>query len=156
MIDPPHQHPVLSDERLAELFANLADAVIIADPEGSIIYWNASATRLFGWSHEDALGQSLDIIIPERLRARHNKGYAKVMITGHTDYGTKLLEVPAVHKDGSGLSIAFTVSLIAKPGQAAPLAIVAVLRDETARWLERRAMKTELAALKRTTHEEAD
>ena len=79
------------------------------------------------------LGRSLDLIIPERLRARHWDGYRRVMQTGRTEYGTRLLEVPAVHRDGRTISIAFTVTLLKRPGEQRPYDIVAVIRDDTAR-----------------------
>ena len=124
---------VLDPGRLAELVADLADAVVIADADGTIVFWNQAATALFGWPAAEALGSSLDLIIPERLRGRHGDGYRQVMATGHTKYGQQLLEVPAVHRDGRPLSVAFTVTLLTRPGQVRPDGIAAVLRDDTAR-----------------------
>jgi PAS domain S-box-containing protein len=136
------------DGDLADLVRALADAVVIADPDGTITFWNDSATRVFGWSATEAVGASLDLIIPERQRERHWAGYRRVMATGQTDYGDRLLEVPASHRDGRRLSIAFTVTLLHRPGQTAPSAIAAVLRDDTERWQERRRLRDELAALR--------
>ena len=118
---------------LGQLVQDLADAVVIADSDGTIVFWNAAATTLFGWSDDDAVGRSLDLIIPERLRDRHWDGYRRVMETGHTEYGGRLLEVPALHRDGHTFSIAFTVTLLTRPGEQRPDAIAAVLRDDTAR-----------------------
>jgi PAS domain S-box-containing protein len=132
---------------LAQLVRDLADAVVIADPDGMIVFWNAAATRLFGWSAEDATGRSLDLIIPERLRTRHWDGYRRVMQTGHTEYGNRLLEVPAMHRDGRTISIAFTVTLLTHPGERRPYAVVAVIRDDTARRAELRQARERLAAL---------
>ena len=137
----------IRDDRLAQLFGELADAVVIADPDGVIVLWNEAATKLFGWPASEAVGSSLDLIIPERLRNRHWSGYRRVMETGHTDYGTRLLEVPAMHQDGRGMSVAFTVTLLRRPGESRPEWIAAVLRDETERWQERRRMKKRLAEL---------
>jgi hypothetical protein len=92
------------------------------------------------------LGNSLDLITPERLRARHWEGYHKSMATGITKYGNDLLRVPAVHKDGRAMSIAFTVAMLFTPEQKVS-AIVAVIRDETARFNEDRALKKRLAEL---------
>lgn len=139
-------------EDLAELVENLADAVIICDPAGTIVFWNAAATRVFGWTPSEALGENLDLIIPERLRARHWAGYRRVIETGTTDYGGRLLEVPALHKDGHGISIAFTVSLLRVAGRDRVKGIAAVIRDDTARWEERRQLRRDLAAL---DHKEA-
>jgi len=120
------------------------DAIVAADSDGSIVMWNPAAERIFGYRESEALGRSLDPIIPERLRQRHWDGYRQVMQTGHTKYGTDVLRVPAVHKDGRALSIAFTVTLLPTPdGQGR--VIVATIRDETARWKEERALRQRLA-----------
>ena len=89
-----------------------ADAIIAAGADGKILYWNDAATRIFGFTAAQALGQSLDLIIPERFRARHWNGYREVMATGKTKYQSDVLRVPAQHRDGRALSIAFTVSLL--------------------------------------------
>lgn len=137
-----------TDADLVDLVHELADAVVIASADGTITFWNDAAERLFGWPATEAVGQSLDLIIPERLRERHWTGYRTVMATGHTSYGTRLLEVPALHRDGRPLSIAFTVTLLHRPGETLPHAIAAVLRDDTERWQERRRLRQELAALR--------
>jgi PAS domain S-box-containing protein len=121
--------------------------VVIADAQGIITFWNDAATRLFGWDPNEVVGRSLDVIIPERLRARHWAGYRETMSTGHTDYADRLLEVPALHRDGRALSIAFTVSLL-RDDDGTPTAIAAVLRDETKRWRERRRVLAEVAAMR--------
>jgi PAS domain S-box-containing protein len=137
----------IGTDRLAQLVAELADAVVIADPDGIIVFWNQAATSLFGWDAAEAIGTSLELIIPQRLRQRHNAGYSRVMETGHTDYGNRLLEVPAVHRDGRPLSVAFTVTLLRRPGHQQPDGIAAVIRDDTERWQERRRTRQRLAEL---------
>jgi PAS domain S-box-containing protein len=127
-----------------------ADAIIAAAPDGAILFWNNAAERIFGYSHAEALGQSLDLIIPERLRNRHWDGYRKVMETGETKYGTELLRVPATHKDGRPLSIAFTVTLLFSPDHKVQ-AIVAIIRDETSRWQEERALRQRITELEGKT-----
>lgn len=127
-----------------------ADAIIAADVDGKIIFWNPAATRLFGFTSKETLGQSLDLIIPERFRARHWEGYRQVMATGKTKYGSDVLRVPAQHKDGKGLSIAFTVSLLDAPDGGGRL-IAAIVRDETARWNEERELRRRLAELEKQT-----
>ena len=139
---------------LAHLVEAMADAVIIADAEGSIVFWNPAAERVFGWTAVDAIGQSLDLIIPERQRTPHWDGYARVMATGHTRYGADLLRVPALHADGERRSIAFTVTLLTDPGGAVT-GIAAVVRDETQRWADERALRAELAEL-RASHPDVD
>jgi PAS domain S-box-containing protein len=131
-------------------FAALAraagDGIVIVDPAGRIIYWNPAAERIFGYGEVAALGASLDLIIPARYRERHWRGFETVMRTGVTRYGTELLRVPALHKDGRALSIAFTVCLL-KGSAGKPAAIAAFIRDETARWNEEQALRRQLAEL---------
>lgn len=149
----PHlldQSPTIDDTLLGRLVRDLADAVVIADAEGTIVFWNDAAERLFGWPAADAVGQSLDIIIPDRQRDRHWTGYRKTMATGETKYGDQLLEVPALHRDGHRLSIAFTVTLLRRPGERQPCGIAAVIRDDTEHWLERRRLHDELSSLRAT------
>jgi PAS domain S-box-containing protein len=136
-----------SDAGLAELVREMADAVIVADPSGTIMFWNQAAELLFGWSAAEATGRSLDLIVPERLRDRHWSGYRRVMATGRTDYGSRLLEVPALHRDGRSLSIGFTVTLLRRP-DGTIRGIGAVVGDETERWQERRALRDELTRLR--------
>ena len=137
-----------SEAVLAQLVTELADAVVLADADGRITFWNDAATRLFGFDATEAIGQTLDLIIPERLRGRHWSGYREVMSTGQTSYGDRLLEVPALHRDGRSLSIAFTVTLLHRPDARRPFAIAAVIRDDTQRWQERRQLKAEIADLR--------
>jgi PAS domain S-box-containing protein len=129
-----------------QIIASIGDAVVVSDASGAITLWNAGAERMFGYTEEEALGNSLDLITPERLRQRHWDGYHKSMATGTTKYGNDLLRVPAVHKDGRAMSIAFTVAMLFTPEQKVS-AIVAVIRDETARFNEDRALKKRLTEL---------
>ncbi len=139
--------PVVSQEiDLRQLLAAVGDAVVVTDPDSRVIFWNPASERLFGYSALEAIGSSLDMIIPERLRRRHGDGYAQTMRSGETKYGTTLLRVPAVHKDGSAMSIAFTVALLNGP-DGKPAAITAVIRDETSRFNEDRALRKRLAEL---------
>ncbi len=128
------------------LVQTAGDAIIAADPAGTIIFWNPAATRIFGYTESQALGQSLDLIIPQQLRQAHWDGYRKTMQTGETRYGSEVLRVPAVHKDGSKLSIAFTVTLMQSP-ETQERIIAAIIRDETARWNEERELRKRLAEL---------
>ena len=131
----------------AQQFVHAAgDAIVVADSAGAVIFWNPAAERIFGYTQSEALGQSLDLIIPERLRQRHWDGYVHVMESGRTRYGTDVLRVPALHKDGRTLSIAFTVTLLEPAGSTGRI-IAAIIRDETTRWNEERALRQRLAAL---------
>ncbi|MDT6961936.1 PAS domain S-box protein [Cupriavidus sp. SZY C1] len=129
-----------------QLVSAIGDAVIISGPDGAITLWNPAAEYMFGYTQEEALGKSLDLIIPERLRARHWEGYDKTMATGQTRYGHDLLKVPAVNKRGDAMSIAFTVALMHGAGGEIT-GIVAVIRDETARFQEERALRKRITEL---------
>jgi PAS domain S-box-containing protein len=131
---------------LHQLIKCVGDAIIVADAQEKIVLWNPAATRIFGYSEAEALGNTLDLIVPERQRQRHNEGYSKSMETGTTRYGTSLLKVPAKHKDGSMLSIAFTVGMLFDVNQKAN-GVVAIIRDETARFAEERALKKRITEL---------
>jgi PAS domain S-box-containing protein len=136
---------------LEALVRGAGDAIVAAAPDGSILLWNRAAERIFGFTEGEALGHSLDLIIPEKLRARHWGGYREVMRTGQTRYGTEVLRVPAMHKDGRRLSIAFTVALLNGPAGEVQ-AIAAVIRDDTTRWDEEQALRRRLAELEGTGH----
>jgi len=129
-----------------QLVAAVGDAIIASDASGAITLWNPGAVRMFGYTEAEALGQSLDLITPERLRHRHWEGYHKSMATGTTKYGNDLLRVPATHKDGRAMSIAFTVAMLFTPENKVG-AIVAIIRDETTRFAEERALKKRVAEL---------
>lgn len=129
-----------------QLVEALGDAVIMCDSDGAIRLWNAAAERLFGFTPAEALGSSLDLIIPERLRERHWAGFGRAMATGQTRYQHDVLRVPAMHKDGRTLSIAFTVGLLLG-AQGTVTGLVAVIRDETKRFADERDLRKRLAEL---------
>ena len=133
------------------LTCEAADAVIYADATGLIAFWNKGAERIFGFSEAEALGKSLDIIIPENLRKRHWDGYEITMQTGKTRYGNgDLLAVPALRKDRTRISIEFTI-LPFQDDAGRILGIAAILRDVTKRFEEMKTLRAELAALRRPT-----
>jgi PAS domain S-box-containing protein len=131
------------------LVQDAPDAIVYADAEGVIRYWNSGAQRIFGFSATEAVGQSLDIIIPENLRARHWEGYRAVMRSGTSRYGAgDLLAVPGVHKDGRRISLEFTI--VPVRGADGRLAgIGAILRDVTKRFDEMKELRRRLAAASR-------
>src|SRR5262249_32941167 len=122
------------------------DAIIAADTHGTLVLWNPAAVRVFRYTESEALGRSLDLIIPGRLRHPPWEGYRQVMPTCPTRHGPAVLRVPAVHKEGRGLSIAFTVALLDTPDTQTRV-IAAIIRDETSRWKEERALRQRLAEL---------
>ena len=130
------------------LVAGMSDALVYADAGGTIRVWNRGAVRIFGFTEAEAVGQSLDIIIPANLRERHWQGYRETMRTGLTRYGDgQLLSVPAVRKDGARISVEFTiVPFTDASGQMTGIA--AIMRDATRSFEEMRALRKEVAALR--------
>ena len=131
---------------LKQLVSAIGDAIMASDASGTITLWNPASERMFGYTEAEAIGQSLDLIIPQRQQQRHWDGYHKTMQTGITRYGNDVLRVPAVHKDGHTLSIAFTVAMLFTEDKKVS-AIVAVVRDESARFAEERALRKRLMEL---------
>lgn len=126
------------------------DAIIATDQDGVIVFWNPAAEEMFGFVAEDALGKSLDLIIPEHFRRRHWEAYRQAMSSGKTKYGKDVLRVPALHQDGHTLSIAVTIALL-QSSTGDIEAIVAVVRDETQRWDEVRELRRRLLELESRT-----
>jgi PAS domain S-box-containing protein len=127
------------------LVSGTADAIVYADAEGVIRVWNRGATRIFGFAEAEALGCSLDLIIPESLRERHWQGYHATMRTGQSRYGDgQILSVPAVRKDGTQVSVEFTIVPFTDDA-GRMIGIAAIMRDATARFEELRALRRQLA-----------
>jgi PAS domain S-box-containing protein len=129
-----------------QIIEGAQDAIIFADPDGIIGLWNSGAEAMFGYSAEQALGQTLDLIVPEKMRERHWEGYRKVMDTGVTKYGSDLLAVPALKNDNSRLSVEFTIVLL-KNDSGKPIGTAAIMRDVTERWQKEKELKKRLAEL---------
>ncbi len=138
--------PADHDSLCRKIVAHSPMAIMFADREGKIRLWNSGAETVFGYTEKEALGQSLDLIVPERQRQRHWEGWDKVMASGVTKYGRDPLAVPAMRKDGSRISIEFNVVLVrAESGELAGVA--AMVQDVTARWQKQKEMNARLAAL---------
>ncbi len=124
------------------------DAVVLSDTDGIIRFWNEGARRIFGFTSAQALNSSLDLIIPEGLRARHWQGYRETMRTGRSRYGAgDVLAVPALRQDGARISVEFSILPIRGP-DGALMGIAAIMRDVTSRFEELKALRRELAVLK--------
>lgn len=136
-------HSKVSSDQLIE---RMGDAIVVSDPKGKITLWNPAAEHLFGFSEAEALGESLDIIIPENQRDPHWEGYFHTMDTGKTKYGNDVLKVPAINKAGDRISIAFTVTMLTDDAGEIT-GIAAIIRDETERFKEDRKLKKRLAQL---------
>jgi PAS domain S-box-containing protein len=143
----------MDQDRLAEaIVREAAEAIVVSDPNGVIVLWNGGAERVFGYPAAEAVGQSLDLIIPEKQRARHWAGYDKTMATGVTKYGDTLLKVPAAHRDGRRLSIEFSVALL-READGKIAGIAAIIRDVTERWTADRELRQRLAETERRLRE---
>ena len=140
----------LSDLLASAVLSTRSDAIIAADTDGIIRFWNPGAERIFGHSAADAVGRSLDLIIPERLQQRHWDGYRHTMKTGESRYGEgDMLAVPALHKNGTTLSIEFTIMPV-KDESGRAIGMGAIIRDVTKRFDEMRELKRKLAGLGRS------
>ena len=142
--------PAITASGLGEaLLGSSSDAIVATDAEGIIRFWNPGAARVFGHTSNEAIGQSLDIIIPERLRERHWAGYRQVMATGESRYGHgDVLAVPGIRKDGAPVSLEFTIVSL-RDGDGAMIGMAAVMRDVTARFEEMRMLRQKLAQAQR-------
>lgn len=130
---------------ILQLVEESADAILIADLQGIIRYWNKGAAQILGYSAEEAVGQSLDLFIPEKLRGRHWEGYHRVMASGETKYKTGLLSSPAQRKDGSQVSLEFSMVLL-KNESGVMQGCASIMRDVSERWHKERELKQRLAA----------
>jgi PAS domain S-box-containing protein len=134
------------DRFYRRLARDTADAIIYADAEGLIGFWNTGAERIFGFSAAEAVGKSLDIIIPQTLRQRHWSGYQETVRSGKSRYGAgDVLAVPALRKDGTRISVEFTI-LPFHDRTGRTLGMAATLRDVTKRFDEIKALRAAVAA----------
>ena len=137
----------MDDFLYRQLVDGSPDAVVFGDAQGIIRLWNAGAAAIFGFTAAEAVGQSMDIIIPERLRGRHWEGYHRTMATGVSRYGAgDLLAVPAVTKDGRSISIEFTIQVLKGPSGEV-LGPVATMRDVTKRFQREKDMSRRIKEL---------
>ena len=126
--------------------AEMPDGALVSDRDGIIRFWNSGCQRIFGYAEDEAVGQSLDIIIPESLRPRHWQGYSETMRTGKSRYGNgDLLAVPALRKDGSRISVEFSI-IPFRDAENRIVGIGAVMRDVTKKFQELKELRKALAA----------
>lgn len=134
-------------EKLSQqIIDNAPDAILYVDDKGLIQHWNSGAERIFGYPACEAIGQSLDLIIPEKLRERHWDGYFKTMASGLSKYGTELLSVPSTHRDGQRLSIDFSIVML-KDSQGKVAGIAAIMRDMSDQRQKEKEMREKVATL---------
>lgn len=128
------------------IVAATADAVIFADREGRIRLWNRGAELLFGYTATEVLGASLDVIIPERLRDAHWKGYDAALASGHTKYTNRVLTTRSMHKDGHKLYVDLGFGLV-RDAEGNVAGAFATGRDGTARHAADAELRARVAAL---------
>lgn len=133
------------DRLLEQMVNNAPDAILISDREGIIRFWNSGAEQMFGHTTAEAVGQSLDLIIPENLRSRHWEGYWRVMASGETKYKTGLLSSPGIRKDGNRVSLEFSMILLRD--EAGDLqGCASIMRDVSEHWKKEKELKERLTA----------
>lgn len=133
------------DRLLNQVVNDAPDAIIVSDRVGIISFWNSGAEQIFGYTAAETVGQSLDLIIPENLRSRHWVGYNRVMASGETKYKTGLLSSPGIRKDGSRISLEFSMVLLHdESGHVQGCA--SIMRDITERWKREKELKERLTA----------
>ena len=137
-----------------QIIENSQDAILFANRDGIIDLWNSGAEAIFGYTKEEVLGKSLDLIDPEKLRQRHWDGYQKVMKTGKSRYGRELLKVPAIRKDGTSISVEFTIVLVRNQRNEI-MGTAAIIRDATERWKQEKELKQKLKLLESRLAEES-
>ncbi|HZV82642.1 MAG TPA: PAS domain S-box protein [Geobacteraceae bacterium] len=133
------------ESRLQQLMDEAPDAILAADQGGIIRYWNLGAEQIFGYTADEAVGQSLDLIIPENLRGRHWEGYNRVMASGETKYKTGLLSSPGLKKDGSRVSLEFSMVLL-RDESGAMWGCGTVMRDVSVRWQREKELKARISS----------
>lgn len=124
----------------------VADGIIFADRRGTIRRWNAGAEAIFGYAADEVVGQSLNVIIPERLRSAHWTAFDRAVETGQTRYGRQAMTTRSVHKNGSKLYVDLSFALV-KDNAGEVLGSVAMARDITRRYLEENVLRRRVAEL---------
>jgi PAS domain S-box-containing protein len=126
----------------------VADAIIFADRQGVIRLWNPAAEAVFGFSADEMIGQSLDLIIPERLRPAHWKAFRQAIVAGRTRLGRRALITRSVHKSGARLYVDLSFAIV-RDAAGEVAGAVAVARDATDRYTSETTMKKRLAELEK-------
>lgn len=124
----PEGQPMTADPALASAAVAAArDAIVTTDGHGQITSWNRAAELLLGVSAEQAIGQTLALILPEAYRARHAACFRAAMNSGRLAHGGQPARIEAMTPGGDVMPLAITLGLLAGP-DGAPAGAVAVLR----------------------------
>jgi PAS domain S-box-containing protein len=139
------------DDKLAlAILDQSPDAVIFATPDGNISYWNEAAARVFGHSVESALGQNLDIIIPEQYREAHWNGFEKAIETGETNYKGQALATRSMRPDGEKIYVELSFAVV-KDASGKVAGALAFGRDITERFTSDRELRRKLRELEKAS-----
>lgn len=139
--------PVLPD-LFEALVAQASDAIIFADREGRIVAWNAGAERLFGHATRDAIGQSLDVIIPDHLRQAHWDAFDRAVTTGTTRHDGRAIVTRSMKADGTKIYVDISFALV-RDVAGAVVGSLAIARDATERHAAEAATRARIAELER-------
>ncbi len=134
-----------SPDQARLLIEQSPDALVYADREGVIREWNAAATRIFGHAREAAIGQSLDLIVPERYREAHWRGYDRALADGRTKYAGQSMATRSVHADGRTIYVELSFGMIEEAGTI--VGVLATARDITERFQRERDERARVRAL---------
>jgi PAS domain S-box-containing protein len=144
-VHDPGREVEMDEDLIARAIVWGPEAIVAADRDGVIRFWNAGAERIFGFTSAQAVGRSLDLIIPERLRARHWAGWRQVMATGQSRYGAAdVLAVPGMRQDGTPVSVEFMLQPV-RDAAGQVLGLAATIRDVTERFTELRELRRQVA-----------
>jgi PAS domain S-box-containing protein len=133
-------------ELRAMLIEQAPDAVIFADQRGVIREWNPAAERIFGYRKDEAVGESLDLIVPERFREAHWRGYDRALSEGQTKYIGKVLPTRSARKNGSTIYVELTFAIV-HDQTATVIGALAHARDITERWEQDRQQRQRISEL---------
>jgi PAS domain S-box-containing protein len=123
-----------NSQRISQIISETAsDAFVCSDGDSRIIYWNRAAERMFGWTAREALGSSLDVIIPDRHRRAHHGGMSQVRNTGQSRLVGRMVEVPALRRDGSEFPVELSLGMWKAGDGPNPAGFIAIIRDASQR-----------------------
>ncbi len=131
---------------LESIFNGVGDGILFCDTHGIIKMWSRGCEKIFGYTDKEAIGKSLDIIIPEKYRKTHWDGFFKAVEKKESKYSDDLLSVPAIRKDNKSISIDFSIAIIKE--QEELIGFGAIIRDVTRQFQEKKQLKKELEELK--------
>ena len=136
----------LSEQGAEAILGQASDATIFGDMDGTIRLWSGAAEAIFGYSSAEAVGQRLELIIPERFRSSHWIGYERAMAAKDTKYKSQLLLTRSQHKDGTAIYVEMALAILHdEEGNA--LGALATLRDVTQRRADERAAQERVEEL---------